>query len=196
MDSGLVWFFGVVFCTGDHHIVWQIYEEAGTDFVIHIGGVADYRDLDADFSLRHFLYQSGTDMFRVDFVFFYEHEYATYMVEKERQLNTDRIRQINRQMQPHFIFNSLTTIRALCENSPETVEVINAFAGFLRGSIDMLDEPNCIPARKEFDTVRHYLNMEQKRFGIEEAASTDQCDCDHSQQYAWKHCRCMSAIIC
>lgn len=80
-------------------------------------------------------------------------------------MNEDRIRQINRQMQPHFIFNSLTTIRALCKNSPEAVEAINAFAGFLRGSIDMLDEPNCIPVKKELDTVRHYLNMEQKRFG-------------------------------
>ena len=94
----------------------------------------------------------------------YEHEYTAYMVNKERQLNEARIRQINRQMQPHFIFNSLATIRALCRNSPEGVEAINALAGFLRGTMELLDRSDCIAAQKEFELVRQYLTLMQKRF--------------------------------
>ena len=99
--------------------------------------------------------------------FVYEHEYTAYMVRKERRLNEDRIRQMNRQMQPHFIFNSLTTIRALCKNSPEAVEAINAFSGFLRKTIGLLEETDCIPVQKEFELVKQYLELEQKRFAGE-----------------------------
>ncbi len=95
----------------------------------------------------------------------YEAEYSKYMIEKERQLNDEKLRIINRQMQPHFIFNSLSLIRYLCQHSQkEAVEVINDFSACLRRTTDFLGENDCITASKELDLVRHYLSIQNKRF--------------------------------
>ena len=95
----------------------------------------------------------------------YEMEYASYMVQAERELSDMRMRLLSHQIQPHFIFNSLTVIRYLCRDNAEAVETINAFAGYLRSSTDLLNETKCVSAERELETVKHYLYMEQKRFG-------------------------------
>lgn len=102
------------------------------------------------------------------FVLFFSHinSFMQYIIEKEKELAEERIRIFNQQIQPHFIFNSLNVIRYLCKKSPdEAVETINEFSGYLRSSTDFLNETDCIDASKEFDLVKHYVFMEQKRFG-------------------------------
>ena len=101
-------------------------------------------------------------------VLFFSHinSFMQYIIEKEKELAEERIRIFNQQIQPHFIFNSLNLIRYLCKKSPdEAVETINEFSGYLRNSTDFLNETDCIDASREFDLVRHYVFMEQKRFG-------------------------------
>lgn len=95
----------------------------------------------------------------------YEMEYAAYMVEAERQLSETRMQLLSHQIQPHFIFNSLTAIRYLCRDNAEAVETINEFTAYLRSSTDLLNETKCVSAERELETVKHYLYMEQKRFG-------------------------------
>lgn len=95
----------------------------------------------------------------------YQMEYASYMVQAERQLSETRMQLLSHQIQPHFIFNSLTAIRYLCRDNAEAVETINEFAGYLRSSTDLLNETKCILAERELETVKHYLYIEQKRFG-------------------------------
>ena len=95
----------------------------------------------------------------------YEAEYAGYMVERERQLNEEKLRIINNQMQPHFIFNSLALIRYLCQNSPdEAVQTINDFSACMRRTTDFLSENECISVTQELDLVKHYLAIQNKRF--------------------------------
>ena len=96
--------------------------------------------------------------------FSYEQQFTMYMVEQEKKYNENRIRLFNSQIKPHFVFNSLSAIRALCRNSPEGVEAINDFSIFLRGSLDLLNNDECISAEKEFKTVSHYMNIITKRF--------------------------------
>jgi len=69
------------------------------------------------------------------------------------------------QIKPHFIYNSLVAIRSYLDEPEKAEEVLDHFAGFLRGSIDVLEETGCIRASREFETVENYLYMEKERFG-------------------------------
>lgn len=68
------------------------------------------------------------------------------------------------QVKPHFIFNSLTAIRSLCDMDSEAYEAIGHFAGFIRGSLELLNEKTSIPMTREIETVENYLYMEKLRF--------------------------------
>ena len=96
----------------------------------------------------------------------YEFNYMKYNVDKEKMMAEERIRLINQQVQPHFIFNTLSVIRHLCKKAPdEAAEAINEFSGYLRNCTDFFNETECIPAERELDLVKHYIYLEQKRFG-------------------------------
>ena len=69
------------------------------------------------------------------------------------------------QIQPHFIFNSLAAIRSYLPEDSKAREVMNHFAGFLRGVIDLLSENNTVPASREFATAQNYLYMIRTRYG-------------------------------
>lgn len=90
------------------------------------------------------------------------YEQSNYMVEQERELNNTRIQIMMSQIQPHFIFNSLTTIKHLCRKNQ--AEAIDEFASYLRGSIDSLNHNTCIEFEEEIELVKNYLYMEKKRF--------------------------------
>lgn len=95
-----------------------------------------------------------------------------YLLEDNRERQLKQLNEITQlrtdvlisQVRPHFIFNSLTAIRSLCDMDSEAYEAIGHFAGFLRGSIDMLGETSCIPMTRELETVENYLYMEKLRF--------------------------------
>lgn len=109
----------------------------------------------------------------------YEYNYMQYNIEKERVFAEERIRQVNNQIQPHFVFNALSVIRHLCKKSPEeAVEAINEFSGYLRSSTDFLSEATVVPAERELDLVRHYVYLEQKRFGDSVSVEYDIQDTD------------------
>lgn len=90
--------------------------------------------------------------------------YTTDNVARERRRANERIRLYNSQIQPHFIYNSLTAIRASLDNPKKAEDLLNHFVGFLRGSMDVLTESECIPAEREFETVENYLFLEKTRF--------------------------------
>ena len=41
----------------------------------------------------------------------YEASYVQFLVEKEKKLSEEKLKLVNQQMKPHFIFNTLTLIR-------------------------------------------------------------------------------------
>ncbi len=111
----------------------------------------------------------------------YEFDYMQYNSEKERMLAEEKIRLVNQQVQPHFIFNTLSVIRHLCKTAPdEAADTINEFSGYLRGCTDFLNESSCIPAKRELDLVQHYVFLEQKRFGKSITVEYDIEDTDFS----------------
>jgi len=70
------------------------------------------------------------------------------------------------QIQPHFLFNALTTIKGLTMvDTDKACEAIDDFSSFLRGNIDSLSAHGLIPFTKELDHTKQYLALEQMRFG-------------------------------
>lgn len=92
--------------------------------------------------------------------------FVVAIVEQGKELNDARIEVMLSQIQPHFIYNTLTSIKSLCRHDPdEAVDTINEFTLFLRGNINSLTEKDTIPVKKELEHVKHYLAIEKKRFG-------------------------------
>ena len=70
------------------------------------------------------------------------------------------------QIQPHFLFNSLTAIKNLCLKDPEKAnEGISQFTDYLRHNMDSLTMDRPIPFEEELDHVKAYLKLQKLRFG-------------------------------
>ena len=80
-------------------------------------------------------------------------------------LAEQRIKTMMSQMQPHFIYNSLTVISSYLDEPDKAEEALEHFTGFLRGTMDLLDMDGCISIKRELGTVDNYLYLVGKRFG-------------------------------
>lgn len=86
-----------------------------------------------------------------------EHEQA---VEAEQ-----RIQIMISQIQPHFLYNTLSTIQALCRIDPEKAfETTEKFGTYLRMNIDSLNQASLIPFRQELEHTKTYADIEMMRF--------------------------------
>jgi LytS/YehU family sensor histidine kinase len=69
------------------------------------------------------------------------------------------------QVNPHFLFNTLTTVGALTRSDPEGARgVIKDLSVFLRRSLERGEEMSTLA--DELNTVATYLRLEQARFGL------------------------------
>lgn len=86
--------------------------------------------------------------------------------ELENALIQTNIATMISQIQPHFLYNALGTIRALCTRDPELArKAIDQFSLYLRANMDSLTEKECIPFQRELEHVQSYLYIEKLRFG-------------------------------
>uniref|UniRef100_UPI00386B9530 sensor histidine kinase n=1 Tax=Ruminococcus sp. TaxID=41978 RepID=UPI00386B9530 len=70
------------------------------------------------------------------------------------------------QIQPHFMYNALTSIAMMCKIDPDTAqEATVTFAKYLRGNMDSLKRTNPIPFDQELEHLKKYLYIEKLRFG-------------------------------
>ncbi len=90
--------------------------------------------------------------------------------EKQRRLRAEeltkqaQLESLRYQINPHFLFNSLNSIRALVIDNPARArEMITDLAEFFRFSLTQTDTAT-IPLRNEIAMVTSYLAIEQKRF--------------------------------
>lgn len=99
-------------------------------------------------------------------VFFYIWLHLQFVREHEDALKAEqRIRIMVSQIQPHFMFNTLSTIQALIDIDPERAsDVIGKFALYLRQNLDSLNQESLIPVRKEIEHTRTYSDIEKVRF--------------------------------
>ena len=73
-------------------------------------------------------------------------------------------RALTAQVNPHFLFNSLNTVRALIDESPDKArEAVTQLARVFRASLNT-SRKDLITLREEMETVRSYLSLERARF--------------------------------
>lgn len=70
------------------------------------------------------------------------------------------------QIQPHFLYNVLTTISNLCVTDPEEAEETTVlFSQYLRTNLDSLRNQEPVPFSTELGHIKTYVELEKKRFG-------------------------------
>ena len=90
-----------------------------------------------------------------------KHEKTVIQEEKDRQ----RIRIMVSQIQPHFVYNTLSTIQGLCLKDPKkAAKTVERFATYMRQNIDSLSQPDLISFQKEMDHTKVYADIEMQRF--------------------------------
>ncbi len=68
------------------------------------------------------------------------------------------------QLNPHFLFNTLSSLRALTsDENKKAKEIITKISEFLRYSLIEGDN-NEVPLSKEIEVIKHYLDIEKVRF--------------------------------
>lgn len=92
---------------------------------------------------------------------------------RKQQLDTLRLESLVKELElqtikahinPHFIFNSLNSIRALVVENPERArQAITELSNILRSSMKT-EKVETVPLEKELDIVKDYLALENMRF--------------------------------
>ncbi|MGE0031264.1 MAG: sensor histidine kinase [Steroidobacteraceae bacterium] len=103
--------------------------------------------------------------------------------ELERQALDARLRLLQAQVQPHFLFNTLANVRELVDSgSPQASAVLNSLIAYLRAAVPRLQDP-ATTMGQELQLVRAYLELMHMRmpdrlqFGIhaDDAAHALRC---------------------
>lgn len=69
------------------------------------------------------------------------------------------------QIQPHFLYNALTSIYSLCETDPGKAKLaVVDFSKYLRANLDSLNQKNLIPFSEELNHIKAYLRLEKLRY--------------------------------
>lgn len=98
------------------------------------------------------------------FMLFYW-EMAQKLVKNERELMQNQMSLAISQIQPHFLYNTLSTISELCQRDAVMAEeVTNRFSTYLRGNLEHMGESIPVEFGKELRHVQTYLWIEKIRF--------------------------------
>lgn len=92
----------------------------------------------------------------------YHHFIAHKLEESEEELTRGRLKLLAEQISPHYIYNSLQSIRALCESDPVRArDAIDSFSEYLRGNLESLTSERLIAFKRELELTQAYLELEQ-----------------------------------
>ncbi len=83
-----------------------------------------------------------------------------------QQLELSRLKNSSSQMQPHFLYNALASIREIVLDDPQYAsDLIYDFTTHLRACIRSMGSDNLIPFSQELENIKAYVNIEKMRFG-------------------------------
>ncbi len=86
------------------------------------------------------------------------------LAEQEKLLMAARVEALANQINPHFLFNTLTSITSLIRSKPETARMlIVKLSGLLRRLLR--SQEHFVPLREELAAIDEYLDIERIRFG-------------------------------
>ncbi|MBC3887919.1 histidine kinase [Acetobacterium paludosum] len=87
------------------------------------------------------------------------------IIQRERDLKNDELNTLKAQINPHFLFNCLTTISnlAMIEDAPRTNEMTTIFAELLRINLATSVKERLL--LEEINNIERYLKIQKIRFG-------------------------------
>ena len=99
-------------------------------------------------------------------LFYYIWLHLEFVKEHENALKAEqRIKIMMSQIQPHFLYNTLTPIQSLCITDPDkAARVTEQFGTYLRRNLDSLNDTDLIPLNKELEHTKVYAEIEMVRF--------------------------------
>lgn len=94
--------------------------------------------------------------------------YRQYQLKNEKKLLTLEQTMLRSQMNPHFLFNSLNSIKLYIINNEQknAVHYLNKFSKLVRKILEASSQRE-IPLSEELETVELYMNIENIRFSYE-----------------------------
>jgi LytS/YehU family sensor histidine kinase len=91
---------------------------------------------------------------------------ALKTAEIERELEIANTSLMISQIQPHFLYNALNTIKYLIKRDPKSAEkAVISFSRYLRGNMDSITKKEPIPFAEELEHTKNYCDIELLRFG-------------------------------
>ena len=94
-----------------------------------------------------------------------DHQASIKNKKLKEELEQSRIAIMLSQIQPHFLYNSLTSVMDLCDSNPKQAKgAIADFADYLRGNLSSLKTEKPISFRTELEHIEKYLRLEKLRF--------------------------------
>ena len=177
-----IWHFSPLFFTDLHRYVWRLVRRFEIDWVVillaaPIGLEIIRQTLGLRFGIDRLFYHAPPNAWMTALVILatvlcvaipikiwnsarIEHR----LQEQEKLLMAARVEALASQINPHFLFNTLTSILSLIRSQPETARVlIVKLSGLLRRLLSSQD--HFVTLREELDAIDEYLDIEQMRFG-------------------------------
>jgi sensor histidine kinase YesM len=101
-----------------------------------------------------------------DCLFYYIWLHLQFVKKYEASLMKEQqIDMMMSQIKPHFLYNTLTTIQALCIMDPKgAADLTQNFAKYLRRNMNILSSNELIPVLREIEHTRIYCDIEKVRF--------------------------------
>ena len=102
----------------------------------------------------------------VEVLFFFVNVEKNIELQKEEEKNKEmQIKMMLSQIQPHFIYNSLSSISTLITIDPQKAQsALDGFSDYLRRNLSSLTETRLIPFENELKHIKTYLLLEKIRF--------------------------------
>ena len=91
--------------------------------------------------------------------------YTSIYIKKQRLIESQKNALMLSQINPHFVYNTLSTIASMCDISPKQAKNLTIdFSSYLRQNLSNLSYDEKIPFEKELNHVECYLKIEKARF--------------------------------
>ena len=103
----------------------------------------------------------------IEILFLFLNVQKNLVLAKEEEKNKEaRIKIMLSQIQPHFIYNSLSSISTLIPiDPPKAQSALDDFTEYLRMNLSSLTEVKCVPFENELKHIKTYVALEKMRFG-------------------------------